>query len=657
MVGFNRSTLPSQLLWYALSAALLLTLPLLWFHVPWWSLAHRDVLGLIGLLGAFAASAALVMMFVRERGPRAALAAVTITLAVFGLLMLAFMVSGRDVSRVLLMTWVAVSVLTIAASAWLPLRRSSFIALTVIVLSLGFAAAFKLEKPRQTAQMAQTLIKTAFYNVREVVHAGLIPMPATRGGGLHLIGSRILLGTGDGHLYLLTPKPNSDEIEKQELPSVVPANREEFARSFGGSAHAPERSSGYSEAGPPKVQTWRMRIADVITQSSGDKLTILASHHFWKEDQACMVVRVSALDVDANDLAGSMRAATWRTLYESTPCVPLKGEMRKRGKNPFKGEEVGGRMAVLDEHHVMLTLGDQGFSGLESLQAFSQDPQAAYGKTIRIDTDTGASEIYSLGHRNPEGLFIVDPEHIWLTEHAAQGGDELNRVIQGTNYGWPRVTYGTDYGLFAWPLSQTQGRHTGYQPPVYSWLPSIGTSNLIMVKGDKFPVWSGNLLVSSLATRSLYRLVLEDNHVTLSETIPIQKRIRDLIELPDGRIMLWTDDSSIVTLEPSSGSSGATLFATSCAGCHQITDGLSHTLGPDLKGVLDRGVAAAKGYDEYSSALKAQQGKWDRSRLDTFVTSPNQAVPGTSMGFAGLSDKKQRDLLLDFLESTTRSQD
>jgi len=90
----------------------------------------------------------------------------------------------------------------------------------------------------------------------------------------------------------------------------------------------------------------------------------------------------------------------------------------------------------------------------------------SYGKTILIHLDDGTSEIYSLGHRNPQGLYVTPEGAIWSTEHGPQGGDELNLIVRGANYGWPLVTYGTDYGSAAWPLSHVQGRHDGYQQPI-----------------------------------------------------------------------------------------------------------------------------------------------------------------------------------------------
>jgi cytochrome c2 len=183
-------------------------------------------------------------------------------------------------------------------------------------------------------------------------------------------------------------------------------------------------------------------------------------------------------------------------------------------------------------------------------------------------------------------------------------------------------------------------------------VPSIGPSNLLQIRSSKaFPVWRGDLIVGSLATQSLYRLVLEGERVVLSEAIPVHRRVRDLLELPNGTLMLWTDEASIVTIEPSAGASGAALFDASCAGCHQFVDGITHRIGPDLRGIFMRDVATAQSYDDYSPALRRFGGHWTDERLDRFLRNPHEAVPGTTMAFPGIADAEQRKLIADYLHS------
>ncbi|HXW98020.1 MAG TPA: PQQ-dependent sugar dehydrogenase, partial [Gemmatimonadales bacterium] len=157
----------------------------------------------------------------------------------------------------------------------------------------------------------------------------------------------------------------------------------------------------------------------------------------------------------------------------------------------------------------------------------------------------------TIGHRNPQGLFIDPNGAVWETEHGPQGGDELNLLEAGLNYGWPHVTYGTDYNKHTWPRNPVQGQHTGYTMPVYVWLPSIGTSNLIRLRGDLFPLWKDDLIVSSLVGGEVFRIRLDGKRVVFAEPLRIGERVRDLIEDHTGRIIMWTDSRSIIEMRPS----------------------------------------------------------------------------------------------------------
>lgn len=634
--------------WHALVFLILACLPLIKYGEIWARMPPGEYRAFELLLAAYAVSALAALLFIRGEGGSAAVRALALGLCVLCVCFATLLFSRSGAPRYLLLP-------TLAAFLILPLSvmrpwaaKAGAAVLALALIAAGALAWRSFEANPRKGKVETSYVKSAFYGLELTTHMGVVPEPATRGGGLDRLGDDLLLGDGAGALYLLS-FDETGRIQARELPTRVPANREAFAAAFGGSAQAPKRSSEYSEAGPPRVQTWRFRIADVIAQTDGDEARIFASHHYWKEEEGCFVVRVSMIEGSLGALDESLGSASWRTLYETTPCVPLTGPQRKLGKNPFKGEEVGGRMALLDEHTLLLTLGDHGFSGLESLQSFAQDPDAAYGKTIRIDIDDQSHEIYTLGHRNPQGLYVAEDGRVWLTEHGPQGGDEVNLLAPQADYGWPRVTYGTEYGALAWPLSARQGRHSGFVEPAFAWLPSIGVSSLIGVERDLFEVWRGDLIAGSLATRSLYRLVIEGDRIVLAEQLPVGRRVRDLIELDDGRLLLWTDDAALVTMAPAQGASGAMSFATLCAGCHNSKDGLSHGIGPDLYRIIDRPVASAEGYDSYSSALRNFGGTWTRERLGDYLRDPQATAPGTTMAFAGIADDAERAAVLDHL--------
>ena len=166
-------------------------------------------------------------------------------------------------------------------------------------------------------------------------------------------------------------------------------------------------------------------------------------------------------------------------------------------------------------------------------------------------------EIWSYGHRNPQGL-AIHPEtgDVWTTEHGPQGGDELNMIQAGKNYGWPVVGYGVNYrtGLAIHEGTQRESM----EPPIRFWVPSIATSGLLFYTGDRFPEWKGNLLAGGLAGEQIARLTMSSDgkQVSREETIlQGMGRVRDIRQGPDGYVYVAIDDrqgapTSVVRLEP-----------------------------------------------------------------------------------------------------------
>jgi aldose sugar dehydrogenase len=655
----NRSELRYLIAWHLLVLVLLATLPRFSMQVPIWSLAAGELQPLLIQLGGYAACAAIAILGTAlGKQPRPAQLLLSIV-AVFGLIFLALMLTKQASSRALTLAVFGAALTLIPMSLYL--RRLRPLAIAALALLTLSAVAFSaLRQPSQLngkhlkSSSVASVIKTAFYNLHEMTYKDYVPEPAVRGGGLARIGERILLATGDGYLYLLNWAGGGDALSVQKLPYRVPVNGDEFAADTTGKPwHKPSASDAHSYIGEDAgndVITWWFRVSGILVQDLGDNVRIYAAHYFWKRDQSCWVERVSVMEGARAAFLGGDNTLNWRTLYETRPCLPIKGEGRRRG-TPFAGHFGGGRLVLLDPETIMMSVGDFGFNGVASSRMLSQDPSAAYGKAVVIHVNDGSSEIYSSGLRNPQGLYKDPSGEIWETEQGPQGGDELNLLKQGKNYGWPIVTYGTDYGAFKWPLDPQQGEHNGFEPPMYAWLPDIGVSDLLGVEKQLFPVWHGDLLVGALAAERVLRVRIRNQRVAYVEPIPIDMRIRGIVEASDGRIVLWADDDdAIVSLQPAYGSGGEIMFSTNCSGCHKLGDGTSHRIGPDLWGVIGRKVASADGYGDYSAALRALGGKWNEERLDAFIKNPRAVAPGTAMEFDGVADAETRAKIIDYIK-------
>jgi glucose/arabinose dehydrogenase len=160
-------------------------------------------------------------------------------------------------------------------------------------------------------------------------------------------------------------------------------------------------------------------------------------------------------------------------------------------------------------------------------------------------------ETYSYGHRDPEGLAINPATgELWQDEHGPMGGDEINIIRAGKNYGWPNVSYGRQYsGDVVGNGAQVKD---GTEQPVYYWYPDIGPCGMMFYTGDMFPDWKGNLFIGALYGKFLIRLVLDGNHVVAEEHLltDLGQRIREVQQAPDGSLLVLTDAGNIVRLTP-----------------------------------------------------------------------------------------------------------
>lgn len=224
------------------------------------------------------------------------------------------------------------------------------------------------------------------------------------------------------------------------------------------------------------------------------------------------------------------------------------------------GRHFAGRIVVTGDGLLYLTLGDRG------QEEPAQDLGDHTGSVIRLGTDGSIPsdnpfvgkagvrpEIYSYGHRNPQGAALHPSSGlVWTHEHGPRGGDEVNVIRSGANYGWPLVSHGVNYS--GTPVGSGKDTMPGVTDPIHTWVPSIAPSGMAFYVGDAFPKWRGNLLVGALRSRLLARLTLDGESVVAEERILEDElgRIRDVRVGPDGLVYLLTDarNGRLLRLEP-----------------------------------------------------------------------------------------------------------
>ncbi|MEH2480383.1 cytochrome c2 [Nitrobacteraceae bacterium AZCC 2146] len=639
--------------WHAASLCLLLLLPVWEFGFPIWRLPRAQWLPFACLAAAFFVSAGIAAMLRPTiRGRDFGLVFVS-TVATFGVVFFGFLVTKADFSRVIILSVFVSAVALIPAPYVVGPSRSYRVAALGVLVAMVAVGVLAPHLARQVSVHSSALIKTAYYNLDIDKYSQALPKPAVHGGALARIGDRYLLVTGDGHLYLFGWEAETDRLNVTPLPYRAPINGDAFAAAAGrswatppgeGQPHEEQRVDARGEV----LNSEWFRTYGLLVQEIGPNARVFVSHDYWNATQECWVERVSVLESDRGAILRGAAGPEWKTLYETTPCLPVRGEGRRHGI-PFVGYFGGGRMALLDAQTLLLTVGDFGFDGVAAVEAQAQNPATSYGKTVAINIADGRATPFTLGHRNPQGLYVDQSGTIWSTEHGPQGGDELNRLVRGANYGWPYATYGTDYGSFSWPLNKPEAEQQGYQIPVFAWVPAIAVSNLLVVEHELFLQWRGDLLIGSLKAQTLFRARVRDGHVAYLEPIMVGSRIRDLIEGHDGRIILWTDDDTLVTLRPKEGTSGEALFAEKCSGCHQSTLAGGNRIGPHLAGVVGRRVASLTSYPDYSPGLRQLGGIWTEERIDEFLKAPRGVCPGTAMDFAGDADATEREAIIRYL--------
>ncbi len=494
------------------------------------------------------------------------------------------------------------------------------------------------------------------------------------GGAAASLGNDLLVVTAKGRVALVHA---SGDVEY--LRGRVPMNLSgwESTESFG-----------------ENKEKQHFRVADVLLkEATPGRWELFVSHHYFAEE--CVRFRLSSTIVEAAFADGENTGAmsppwlqqitralhliqntektvavspSWRTIFDAEPCLQTK----------LNGEESGGRMLTDGPDHLLLTIGDHGRNGWymgSRSWTLSDDPGSHMGKFVRVAIETGEAEILTLGHRNPQGLARDGAGNLWSTEHGPEGGDELNLLEPGGNYGWPHVTYGVDYGRKV-PSTIEYGKagaHDGFVTPVFAWVPAVAASAIVVNDGRSFPLWRDDLLVASLKARSIFRIRRLGERVQYVERIDTGSNIRDLVWMPDGRLaLLYPHGSNKVMFlrrsqrycdaesrnrrdvyaahcesgvaeSTAAADSGERLYARHCGSCHGADPGKQGDA-PRLSGVVGRRAGHLEGY-EFSDALTSLDHVWTRDSLVRFLVDPEAFAPGTSMSGMELTEAEARAIV------------
>jgi glucose/arabinose dehydrogenase len=219
----------------------------------------------------------------------------------------------------------------------------------------------------------------------------------------------------------------------------------------------------------------------------------------------------------------------------------------------------GSRIAIAPDGTLFATVGER---SIKEGRVQAQKLDSHFGKMVRINRDgtipadnpfratKGAlPEIWSFGHRNPQGLaFRPGTSELWSVEHGPRGGDELNLIERGADYGWPTITYGIEYK--GETIGEGLSAREGMKQPVYYWDPVIAPSSMFFYSGDMFPAWKGSAFFGGLASTKLVRLTMQGNRVAGEEWLLGDRgeRYRDVREGPEGAIYLITDEGKIIRI-------------------------------------------------------------------------------------------------------------
>ena len=457
------------------------------------------------------------------------------------------------------------------------------------------------------------------------------------------------IGEVEGQVIILSPLGRLSYLNRRyklgNIDTVAPMGVEEL------------RASKYNT---DTMFSWHhFRAYDVMAVKKADGSHDMYASFSRYQGERCFQFAVYRTPIEVTGEGIKATTGQWEEFFTARPgCLRPKD----RGWR-FLGLGAGGRLIRLDDHTLLISVGDHQYDGFDDSWAAAQDPATDLGKIVAVDMVTRKARVFATGVRNPQGLLMTRDGRIFDTEHGPQGGDEINMLRDGGNYGWPLATYGVNYGYPRrdWPFARSQADHEGYDKPIFGFSPAVGPSNLIEADPAEFPLWQSDLIMGSLRGSTLFHLRVEGDRVRYVEPLFSRDgtRFRDVTALNGGFATLTNDGTLMIFrnaenhgAEPRTvtvtgygtlstafaeevppphltpAERGKDLFAVNCSHCH--SPGTDIGPGPPLGGIVGRPVGAATGFG-YSPALADYRGVWSEDLLISFLTEPQAHFEGTVM--------------------------
>jgi len=385
----------------------------------------------------------------------------------------------------------------------------------------------------------------------------------------------------DGHGQSTEPRvgPNPSGAPIETAPPNVP----EFKPAFEGQTRAPAMHSQtrfkVDEVASKFADPWaiaflpdkRLLVTEkhagrllIVTPGAEKSLPVQGVPKVVGEDQVGLLDVLVAPDyatskrifisyVEPREGGNGLAVARARLVDGAQPKLDQLEVVFKASPTLHSTKHPGGRIVLAPDGNLFVTLGERSIlQGRKQAQDLASD----FGKVVRITPDGVAPkdnpfvdrqgarpEIWSFGHRNLLGAALDAKGRLWVAEMGPRGGDELNLIGKGKDYGWPTIGYGEEYS--GEPIHETTQK-PGMEQPVYYWDPVISPGALTIYSGELFPEWKGSFFIAGLSSKALIRLALDNDRVTGEERLLTdrQERIRDVVQGPDGALYLLTDDAS-----------------------------------------------------------------------------------------------------------------